>query len=202
MGAITQLNWVDLLFLLIFLLSGYIGWQRGLFGEFFYLFGLYIVIISSIKFSCPTSVFLNKYLSIPLNFTYIVAFLMIGLVLYLIFVRLYSLLLKLAKIEVFSGTNKVGGLIIGLIRGFAFSILISYMLVVIPFSYIAESVKTNSYSGNFFLTSGEFLYSSTIKLMGLSEDTNINQLLHDIKPVQFKVLKMKRKDGLEEFLEK
>ena len=201
MESIAYFNWVDLTFLIIFILSTYIGAQRGLFGELFYFLGLYAIIILSIRFSYSTAQIVNRYLFIPLNVCYVISFLVIVLFFYLLFKTIYAALLKIAKIEVFHTVNKIGGLLVGLMRGFILSILVSFILALIPFSYTSESVRVYSLSGNFFLRAGGILYKKTVGILTRTEDNRVEQLLSSVAPAQFRILKIKRKDRLEEFLD-
>ncbi|MBN1871208.1 MAG: CvpA family protein [Candidatus Omnitrophica bacterium] len=202
MEAIAYFNWVDLLVFIIMILSTYIGSQRGLFGELLYLLGLYIIAILSMRFSSPLSYFLNRYMFLPLNVCYVISFICIIGLLYFVFKRLYAFLLNIAKIEVFHSLNKIGGLLIGMMRGFVVSVLVSFALVLMPIQYISESVKIYSLSGNFLLNSGSTLYSKTVSLLTGKQDASVEHLLSSVEPAQFKILKIKRKNSIEEFLEK
>jgi len=198
---ITQLNWVDFLVFFIFLSSLYVGSQRGLFGELFYLVGLYFIVIISVSLSYPLAHFLNTYAKIPISASYLTGCLLIVLVLYFSFMRLYTVLLKVVKIDILQGINSTGGIIVGFFRAFIICILVVYMILLVPFSYVSDSVNERSASGRFFVTAGISLYKKSMALFSEKQSGKFEQLLEAVRPVKFEKIRIKRKERIERFLE-
>ena len=85
MEWLARVNWVDVIVIIIILRSTYVGSQRGLLGEFFHIFWIFIAIIFSTHLYFPISQFLNKYLFIAVNISDLISFLFVAGVIYLIF---------------------------------------------------------------------------------------------------------------------
>ncbi len=201
----SKVNWIDILFLIVILRSIYIGSQRGFFTELFNILGIGIAIVLGIHFYLPAGNFLLKYLFIPLNISNLIAFLAIWFLAYLLFRIVEGLVKKLLKIEILPGINKaidrIGGPVIGLCKGIAVSVFVYLVILLIPVGYIVNSAKANSLSGNFFSKAASTLYTQTVNIIPSASPVDVSPLLEGAKPLEFKMIRPKKKDKLDEVLD-
>ncbi len=200
----SKVNWIDVLFLIIILRSIYTGSQKGFFTEFFNVLGVGIAIVLGIHFYSPAGNILLKYLFIPLNISNLIAFLTIWFLAYFLFHIIEGLVKKLLKIEILPGINKaidrIGGPVIGLCKGIALSVFIYIVFLLIPVGYIVNSAKVDSLSGNFFSKTVSVLYAKTVNMIPSASPVDISLLLEGAKPLEFKMIRPKKKDKLDEVL--
>ncbi len=201
MEWMRHISWPDLLVVIIVLRSTYMGSQRGFFGELFHIFGICLGIILGIHFYIPVSDFINTYLFIPLNITYIIGFLLIIITIYLAFRFIYAFARRIIKVEMFPAINKIGGPIIGFCKGSALSIFLFFIMLLTPIHYISESAKTRSLFAPFFIKIGTTLYETSLKILPDVEKKGLEQLLKGVKPIEFKEFRFKKRDKLDEILE-
>jgi uncharacterized membrane protein required for colicin V production len=192
---------VDLLAVIIVVRSTYVGPRRGFFGELFYILGFYLAIIASVHFYPFGSNFINKYLYIPLNISDLISFLIIISCVYFAVKSSYGLLQKLIRIEIFPAINNIIGLLLGFCKGFIISALLILIMLLVPVSYITDSVKAKSLFSPFLIKTGVALYKQGLSMISNVEPRDLTQFLSGAKPLDFKIFKLKRKDKLDEILQ-
>lgn len=193
--------WVDLVAIIIVVRSIYVGLHRGFFGEFFYILAICLAIVFGIQFYPLPSNFLNTFLLIPPNITDFVGFILIIIIIFMIYVFLSKFFQRLIKIEIFPAINRMGGLVVGFCRGLALSSLILLIMLLTPIGYITESAKTKSLFGPFLIQTGANIYKKSLIAVPFIPQRDLTQLLSGARPIKFKMIKVKRKDRLEEILQ-
>jgi len=198
---IRHIIWLDLLIIIIILRSTYVGFQRGLFGELLYILGLYVAIIFTLHW-CPTVAnFFHSVILLPVNFAYIISFILIILAIYIIFVILNKFLRRTVKIEVLPAVNKIGGPIFGFIRGGVISILLCFALLLVPIGYVARAVKTRSLFGPFLIETGMTLYKKSLGFGSAERVKKVEEMIKGVEPIKFKKLQLKQKGDIDRLLE-
>ena len=201
MEWLARVNWVDVIVIIIILRSTYVGSQRGLLGEFFHIFWIFIAIIFSTHLYFPISQFLNKYLFIAVNISDLISFLFVAGVIYLIFRFAGKFLQKTVKIEVFPNLNRIGGSILGLVKGLALTMIITLVMLLIPIRYVYYSVHTKSLTGPFFIKAGTTVYRKCAEIVPVMKKRDLQPLLSGAKPLDLGIFRLKRRNDLDDILQ-
>lgn len=147
-----QLNFLDLLILILLFRICYIAIRTGLAIEFFKLSGVvFAIYIASHYYVSIADMIRERYLhqAVPLEFADFLVFCLLALLAYLFFVLLRITFYRFMKMEAAPNLNKYGGLILGLARGYFSVGLLVYLLMISSVSYLNDSVK-HSYLGTRF----------------------------------------------------
>lgn len=153
LNILKQLNWVDILVVILFIRIGYVATKSGFLAEFFKLLGAILAIYLSLHYY----VWLGDYFkglfflkSMPLEFLDFLSFLILVLGGYSVFLLLRQAVLRFFKVEVVSQLNKWGGFVLGLTRAFLVSSLVIFMLAISTLSYFKGSVKSSYWGVRIF----------------------------------------------------
>jgi len=151
LGIIKQLNWVDVLVIIIALRICYIAARIGFPTELFKLFGTIAAIYFSLHYYTALSDILSEFLPgvqdrAPLEFMDFACFLILVIVSYLAFALLRNIFCRFIKMEAIPKLNKWGGFILGLARTYLFLGLLIFMLAISTITYLRESAG-QSYLG-------------------------------------------------------
>lgn len=151
MGIIREINWIDIVNVIILIRISYVALQDGLSHEIFPLIGTVISAAVSIRYYHPIALKVQEAIQVTapvldlLSFVMLVAF--IGLV-----IRLLKMLVDaIVKVTWHPFVEKFGGILSGIFRG---SIIVSIALTVMTLTglpYLQYSIKDRSFSGPFFL---------------------------------------------------
>ena len=151
MSAIQQLNFLDIVILILLFRICYVAVKTGLAIELFKLLGvLFAIYIASHYYTSLSDIVQSRYIppkTVPLEFVDFITFVILALVCYLGFVLLRSTFYRFMKMEAAPKLNKYGGLILGLARGYFTIGLLVYVLMISSVSYFSSSVK-HSYLGS------------------------------------------------------
>lgn len=149
LDILQEINWVDIFIVIILLRVVYVAMKNGLPVEIFKFLGTIVAIYLSMHYFY----FLGDFLSlsteghgISLGVLDFIGFLVLVVVGYLIFVILRMFLCQLVKMETVTTLNKVGGLILGIVRGGILASLIVFILFISTVGYLRNSVS-KSYLG-------------------------------------------------------
>ncbi len=201
MDWITRINWVDVVLILIVVRSGYVGFQRGVFGELFHLAGFLLSIIVSMHVYGYVVKFFNTYLFLPLNISIFFGFVITAIFIFLVFIVISRFASRVIKVEIFPLIDRVGGPLIGACKGFVLSAIVASVLFVTPIEYVTVSAAQRSVLAPHFVGFGIGVYKATIGRMLRKKDVNISRILEGADPIDFHFFKSRRKDKLEEILE-
>jgi uncharacterized membrane protein required for colicin V production len=144
----SQLNWVDVFFVICLIRTCYIGFSRGFTPELPRLICAFLTVVLSYQFSGRLGLFLSKYPVIrpeavdALAFIVLVAFFA---VVSLGICMLYRVLMKASGPHMF---EVVGGFILGLVRGVVVASLLLNCISLFASDYVARSVNEGSLVGS------------------------------------------------------
>ncbi len=139
-------NWVDVFVVICLIRTGYIGFSRGLSPEIPRFLSVILVIVLSYHFCGKVGQFLSDYPMLKCEMVAGLSFISLVVVLSMI-CKLLCVLSRLIKVTGPHMFEVVGGLMVGLIRGF---FVASLVLVVFSFifpSYLDKSVCQGSFAG-------------------------------------------------------
>lgn len=149
LNIFTQVNIVDLIIAAILIKLAWTAVKTGLVTEVFKLLGTIAATYLSFHYFTSLADFMRGgkvSKGINLEFLDFFAFVVLVLVGYIFFLVARLAFSRFIKAEAVPRLNKIGGLILGLVRGFIFSSLIVFMLVICSVSTISDMAKA-SYSG-------------------------------------------------------
>ena len=158
MAIIHNINWVDLLVLVLLARSVYMGTRRGLTAELFNFIGIIISLVFSVHWYGYVADVLIANLSLPIWFSQFLCFVIIAQIIRLIFKYGLALVLKILNVQFLPQFERVGGAIIGIGRGIFIASIVLISMAIIPNNYLTESIYGKSFSGVFFIKAAERTY--------------------------------------------
>jgi len=151
---IKQFNWVDILVVILLIRICYVSVKTGFPVELFKLLGIVSAIYLACHYYVKVGAFLNNRIPLEgagwLKFSTFLAFLLLGLVGYFVFMVIRNFLMALIKMEAISLLNRWGALMLGIIRAALFVSLLLFTLAVSNSNYLKNSL-TNSFLSPRFL---------------------------------------------------
>jgi uncharacterized membrane protein required for colicin V production len=158
MEILKQINWLDILVLIVILRTVYIGTKLGLTAELFNFFGVLVSLVCAVMWYSRMADFLVINFKLPIWLSQFLCFIIIAQILRLIFKYSLALLLKVLNVQFIPQLERIGGGVIGLGRGVILSGIIILAIGLIPNSYLKESIEEKSFSGKFLVTAVENTY--------------------------------------------
>jgi uncharacterized membrane protein required for colicin V production len=147
----TQINWIDILIVIILSKICYTAFRTGLKIEIFKLLGTLASVYLALHYYTNISDnFRGPNQKLPLEFMDFLSFIVLLIVGYLVFFSLRLLFFLFIKIEAEPNINKWVGLVLGIARGFLTASLIAFLLMISSLEYLKTSVKS-SYLGRTFI---------------------------------------------------
>ncbi len=155
---LRNINWVDLLVVIVLIRSSYVGFTKGISWELFRLIGIICALVGAIYFYETSSQLVSDYVPLIYPFANLITFTFLYLLIFFISKVLNGLIGKIIKIEFLSAFERVGGFFIGVLRG---GILLSFLLISLlltPLPYFEKSIKERSRTGQTVSVIAPFLY--------------------------------------------
>jgi len=185
-----QLNWVDILILVVFLRFIFISLKQGLGVEFFKLSGSLFAAYLALHYYFSLATFLNGYTGsiIPeIHFQELIAFVILFALGYLFFWAIRLSTFRFLSAQVYSELSKWGGFVCAVLRSFVSSSLILFALVIPGNAYFKDSVRY-SFSGYYFSkvapATYTFIWESIVSKFNSGE--KYNSAVQDIFPAEAK----------------
>lgn len=144
---LSNINWIDILFVIIFIRMIYIGLKRKLVVEFFKSLGVLFAILFSSHYYMRTATFLSKNSALPLDPAIIVSYIILVLLAILLFRLILSGMLILFKIEPRGFLDRGGAVVLSIVRTVLTFAIISAFFVVSKINYLEFSTR-QSFSGS------------------------------------------------------
>ena len=154
---------MDILVIIILFRICYVATKTGLPVELFKLLGTILATYLSLHYFTMLSDFVRERTAfikniLPLEFADFLAFSILAIIGYLVFVILREVMHWLIKMESAPKLNKWGGLVLGIGRGILFSSLVVFLLAISSIGYFKGSA-TNSYFGKRMFKVASVTYS-------------------------------------------
>ena len=208
MEIIKQINWVDLLVVILIIRISYVAFQEGLSHEIFPAVGSLAIIVLCLHYYKRIGIWISQNIfNMPLDLSNFLSFLLLAVMIGVIFKILKAFLDKIIKVEWHPFIERFGGLAIGIMRASLVASLILMIIALMPLSYLQWSIRDKSMIGMHFLRIGPTIYEKcsrilpTIKVEGLSADREdlVKNLVSDKSIVpKIKKEKKERKQEWEE----
>jgi uncharacterized membrane protein required for colicin V production len=189
-----NINWVDLLVVILLIRSSYVGFTKGFGWELFRFIGYLSTAVAAVYFYEYASQLLGDYFPVAQSFSNLICFTALYAGALFIFKFINLIIEKIIRIETFSTVERLGGLALGFLRGAILTSLLLISLVFMPVPYFEKSIKERSYSGQMALKTVPFLYDKIGAVFpalefsqrneALSKMVNLNEgffVLHGVK---------------------
>jgi uncharacterized membrane protein required for colicin V production len=160
MDILKQINWLDIVVLILILRAVYIGTKLGLTAELFNFFGVMVSLVCAVIWYSRMADFLVINFKLPIWLSQFLCFIIIAQLVRLIFKYGLALLLKVLNVQFIPQLERIGGGVIGFGRGIILSGIIILAIGLIPNSYLRESIEEKSFSGRFLVKAVENTYTS------------------------------------------
>lgn len=138
------MNYLDFIILTIIGLFVIKGLFRGFFQEILGLVGLLVGLIFATKYMSNAALWIDKYLKIPPGLTTLLGFLLIFLGIVFGFQLLAHVLQKLSKFSLLGWLEKLGGGLVGFLKGATIISLLILFISIIPFASQLIPGRTDS----------------------------------------------------------
>jgi membrane protein required for colicin V production len=140
------MNYVDIIILIILILSAIGGFKNGLVTELASLAALILGIWGAIQFSYITTDLLIKYFDIKTNHLNIISFAVTFVVIVILVHVVAGVINNLVNTGVLGITNKLGGMVFGILRSILFLsiVLLIFDKIDRDIKIIPEDIKENS----------------------------------------------------------
>ena len=162
----NRVNWVDLFALILLLRICYVSSYIGVGKQILPLFLLAVMLpITMYNYREIAAFFINRY-SITPSYCFFLSFAITLMVLsagYRILIRISGVLFPGMQGEA-SGIEKVGGVLLGIVRSLVIIGMLMIGLLLMPVNFIEDSVK-GSYSAQFFVETDVRIYTSMVNLL-------------------------------------
>ena len=160
MEIVNNINWIDVLVVIILVRGGYIGAKNGLTAELFNFIGITLGLVVAVHwYSQVADIFIMNF-NTAAWLPHFLCFVIIAQLIRVIFKYGVALLLKILNIQFVPQLERIGGGILGSARGVLVAAILFLAFGFLPFSYIQESIYKKSFSGLFLIRVAERTYSS------------------------------------------
>jgi uncharacterized membrane protein required for colicin V production len=140
---VSQLNWVDVLIIVIFIRIIFIGIKKGFMVEFFKLGGILCAIFVSLHYYSKLSDLVTSHSPLPTNFADLICLVSVSVLVLILFRLFRDGILALIKIHVHNVLDRWGSLALSLIRGIFVTSLVILIIFLSTIEYFKKSVDSS-----------------------------------------------------------
>jgi len=145
---VSNLNWLDIVIIILFLRMTYSGLMKGFPTEIFKIIGILIGAIFSLNYYPALGALINSKIKLSQELVEFNSYLVILFSGIICLALLRDIVLKFVKIEAVSSLNKWGGIFLGLVRSAIVISAIFYSFLIINNEYLKTSLKKSYFSKN------------------------------------------------------
>jgi membrane protein required for colicin V production len=146
-----KINWVDIIIVVYIAYSFAAGKKRGLSVEFPALFFTFIAWATALNYYQGLGNTLSKWFLLKSPTASTIAFFGIAAAVLALGFLVGRFLKKIMKLSFVPGIEKIGGCIVGIVRGISMSAIIVVALVLAPADFLKQEIYVNSFLGNYFV---------------------------------------------------
>lgn len=156
----AQVNWIDVIALLLVIRLGYMGLRLGVVAELTKLFGVLVGLFVGLRWSLDATAWVvaHSFLNEAWAGVMILAGLVVGS--YLAVVIALRLLQKAATLHVAPMLDKAGGLIVATVRAALIASLAAVAVAQLPSPYLRTSLEERSWSGRYLSRLAPMVYAA------------------------------------------
>ncbi|MGB2630740.1 MAG: CvpA family protein [Candidatus Omnitrophota bacterium] len=163
---IQNINWLDIVFIILLLGMGYKGASIGVGGQILSLVGWVLLLFTSLTFYTKLSTdifgFLTQDWARPVSFVIIAGTIFV-------IIKVLEKISGMISGEDLAPIEKFGGIVIASVRACLFFGVIGIMFLLMPLDFTRTAVVEGSFSGMFFVNLDAKIYSTMTGRLGLTE---------------------------------
>ena len=171
---LQEINWIDILFIILFVGIVYKGSRVGVGGQILPLVGWFVLVFAAIGYYQYVSEAVFGF-SVQ-TWAKPISFLVISVLIFTI-IKFLDRIFSVIHSEEVAVMEKIGGAIVAAIRAFIFFGLIGIFFLLTPIEYLHQAVLEDSRSCMYFVKADAQIYSWMSALMGEGKKKNKEQLL-------------------------
>ncbi|MFH1753791.1 MAG: CvpA family protein [Candidatus Omnitrophota bacterium] len=162
---ITYINWVDIIVLILFFRTCYVGFTRGLGNELMPLIITFTSLVLSLQFYKALGGYIAGHTPLSHSHAYFLIFILI-VIITIILTRVIMRILvgKSENARVATLYDSGCGLFFGILRGILLVSFVMYALWLAPSKYVSSSVSNGSILGKTFLKIGPKVHQKTMSV--------------------------------------
>lgn len=146
-----KINWVDIVLVIYITRAFFLGKKRGLSFESVALVSAFLAWVVALHFYQPLGRSFNRRLLVSVPAASCIAFFSIGFGMLFLGRVFAGLLKKVMKLSFTSNMEKIGGLLVGGIRGAVVTPVFVVGLSLLPSGFVQREVYINSFLGNYLV---------------------------------------------------
>lgn len=147
-----KINWVDILIVIYIVRAFFLGKKRGLSFEITALISALLAWVIALHFYQGLGESIGKWFLLTLPSSRAISFMGISIGILFFGAILSRFLKKVMKLSFIPNVEKIGGCILGILRGISVSAIIILSLSLIPKESLQREVYTNSLLGNYLVS--------------------------------------------------
>lgn len=145
----SRFHWIDLVILVIFIRTIYVGARRGFIPELTTLIGLAAALVISLQQVDPVSAFLSARVHLPEQWSASFSAVALFIATYLLFCLIRVGVGKLFQLQVASGLDRWGGVLMGMVRAAVISGIIFSVLAQAPSQSFKAGIEERSLTASY-----------------------------------------------------
>ncbi|MBI4972102.1 MAG: CvpA family protein [Candidatus Omnitrophica bacterium] len=164
---ISQVGWVDIVFVLVVLWAFIEGYRAGFVKEFSKFISVIMGLFITFNYFEPLTIWTKRNSFIPQDVAGPLIYITVLIVSIIVIFYILQFFGKLFEVKVFQLFEKVGGMLLAIGRYCLILGLITHFLFFFPIPFIENSFKNKSISGPYLITVCPKTYSGMSKLLPL-----------------------------------
>lgn len=176
-AILNGINWIDIVFIILFIGMGYKGSRAGVGSQMLTLAGWVIIVFVSIAYYGDMSRmvfgFLSQQWARPVSFFIIVAVLFTA-------IKLIERLFSVPETEGIAPIERIGGVLTSALKAFLLFGLVGIMLLLLPASAIDKAVNAKSKTCMFFVGVDVKMYDWIAATVGMTGAKKHNEVMDDL----------------------
>ena len=144
---LMRVQWLDILFVIMFVLGAFVGLKRGLGKVISRFLEVIVAQVITVEYYEALADFLAKWVPAPIWILQTIVFGSIAVALIIAIRFLFQVFSFVATVEFKPAINNIGGTVLGALQFILFLGLLSSFLLLIPVPLIQEAFSSNSLSG-------------------------------------------------------
>ncbi|MDP8298345.1 MAG: CvpA family protein [Candidatus Tantalella remota] len=174
---LNQINWIDIVFLILLLGMVYKGLKTGVGGQVIALIGWFVLVFISLKYYSVISEALFGFLlqkwAKPLSFFVIAAGIFMA-------IKLLERVFNIMSGEDLAPIEKIMGAVVAVLRASIFCGVIGILLLLVPVDRVHTAAKEGSKTCMFFVKMDAQIYTLLANVAGNKEKTDKEEVLANI----------------------
>lgn len=146
-----KINWVDILIVIYIVRSFFLGKKRGFSVEITSFITAILTLVIALHFYQDFGQSLSKWFLLTLTSARAISFIAISIFILFLGAILARLLKRIMKLSFLVGIEKIGGYILGTLKGCCISAIVTVALVLSSAGFVQQEVYTNSFLGNYLV---------------------------------------------------